>query len=148
MEYQVNGIAVGHGDDVLQLFDAVASVHVGRHQQTEALVRGRPDTDHQLVIDECAAALDLELPEPVRQSARQVLVAIGVDPDGPIRRLDAGQPTIERLKRIDRLQAVSDQAKDRAVDVASTTIDVASRGLAKARSWLRKRQDDSGGESE
>ena len=68
MEYHVNGVTVGHGDDVLQLFDAVASLHVGRHQQTEALVRGRTDTDRQLVIDECAAALDLELPEPVHQS--------------------------------------------------------------------------------
>lgn len=144
MKYQLAGKTIGYGDDVLQLFDAVAASHVGRHQQTEALIRGDDDTDRRLVIDECAAALeDDRLTEPVRQCAREVLKAIDVDPDGAIRRLDAGKPTIERLQRLDRRQEVMDRAKERATEAASTGLDAASRSLNRVRSWLKRGQEGS-----
>jgi hypothetical protein len=148
MEHRINGRTVGHGDDVLQLFDLIAATHIGRHRQTEAAVRGCDSIDRQLVIDECAAALTTDTAtEPVRECARQALLAIDVDPDGPITRLNAGEPTLERLRRADRVRETVDRAKQGATTAASTGIDAATRGLDRAaRRWLERSSRSGGSE--
>ena len=51
MRYELDGREVGWGDDVLQLFDSAAGHEVGRHRQTEALVRGEEPAARALVCD-------------------------------------------------------------------------------------------------
>lgn len=141
MRYELHERVVGWGDDVLQLFDVAQTSDVGRHRQVEALLRGDEDVDLRLVMDECALVLDEpSLAEPVRDCARQVLLAVGVDPDGPIRRDDAGTPMIKRLKRVDRRALAVGKVKQAATGVANGPRTVTSREVDRAQMWLKQRR--------
>ncbi|MEX2375151.1 MAG: hypothetical protein WD942_06135 [Dehalococcoidia bacterium] len=141
MRYELNGRAIGWADDVLQLFDAAQEQDAGRHHQTEALLRGEEDIDLRLVMDECALVLDEpSLAEPVRDCARQVLLALGVDPDGPIRRDDAGTPMLKRLKRIDLRDRAVDKVTQTTSDAATGVLDATSRRVDRAQTWVKKRR--------
>lgn len=131
MEYTVHGHAVGYGDDVLQMLDIAEATSIGRHRQTEAILRREDEVDRQLVVDECVVVLDsADVADPVRGVAVAILKALDVDPDGPIRRLDAGTPTLERLKRADHRRERMEVAKEAAADAGSTAIDAAKKGLS------------------
>lgn len=137
MEYRIQDHIVGHGDDVLQLYDAIAEAWIGRHRQTEALVSGDVEVDRQLVIDECALALSHDgLSEPVKNCARRVLEVLGVDREGAIRRLDAGLPTVEKLRQVDRRRRIVDEARGRTENAANTTVDAARQSYEKAKNVL------------
>lgn len=144
MRYELDGREVGWGDDVLQLFDRAAGHEIGRHRQTEALVLGEEDVDLRLVMDECALVLDdPSLAEPVRACARKVLNAVGVDPDGPIRRDNAGKPMLRRLKRADiRARAVGKVTKATS-DAATGALDATSRRVGRAQFWVKERRRQS-----
>ena len=147
MRYELHGRTVGWGDDVLQLFDVAQSREVGRHRQTEALVRGGEDVDLRLVMDECALVLyDLSLAEPVRNCAREVLLAVGVDPNGPIRRDDAGTPMLKRLKRIDVRDRAVGKVTQTTTDAATGALDATSRRVDRAQTWVKERRKSSKGE--
>lgn len=144
MRYELDGREIGWGDDVLQLFDNAAGHEVGRHRQTEALVRGEEDVDLRLVMDECALVLDdPSLDGPVRECARKVLLAVGVDPDGPIRRDDAGTPTLKRLKRADLRDQAVGKVTQTTSDAAAGALDATSRGVGRAQSWVKERRRSS-----
>ena len=144
MRYELDGREVGWGDDVLQLFDSAAGHEVGRHRQTEALVRGEEDVDLRLVMDECALVLDDEsLAEPVRDCARKVLVAVGVDPHGPIRRDNAGTPMLKRLKRADIRDRAVGKVTQTTSDAAAGALDATSRGVGRAQSWVKEHRRSS-----
>ena len=141
MRFELRDRVVGWGDDVLQLFDAAQTNEIGRHRQTEALLRGEDDVDLRLVMDECALVLDdASLADPVRECARQVLLAVGVDPNGPIRRSDAGTPMIKRLQRVDLRNRAVSRTTQRARYVADGTRLAASEGFDRAQVWLRGRR--------
>ena len=144
MRYELHERVVGSGDDVLQLFDVAQASDIGRHRQTEALVRGHDDVDLRLVMDECALVLDdLSLAEPVRQCARKVLLAIGIDPDGPIRRESPGTPTLKRLKRTDRRNRAVGKVTQNATEAATGALDATSRGVDRAQAWIKDRRSAS-----
>ena len=141
MRYELHGRTVGWGDDVLQLFDVAQSHEVGRHRQTEALVRGGEDVDLRLVMDECALVLDdPSLAEPVRNSAREVLLAVGVDPSGPIRRNDAGTPMLKRLKRIDLRDRAVGKVTQATTDAATGALEATSQRVDRAQTWMKDRR--------
>jgi hypothetical protein len=141
MRYELHGRTIGWGDDVLQLFDVAQAQEIGRHRQTEALVRGEEDVDLRLVMDECALVLDdLSLAEPVRDCAREVLLAVGVDPSGPIRRDDAGTPMLKRLKRIDLRDRAVGKVAQGTSDAAAGALDATSRGVDRAQAWVKERR--------
>lgn len=134
MEYRIGEDLIGHGDDVLQLYDTIAETWVGRHRQTEALVAGDADVDRQLVIDECALALTREdLSDPVKACARRVMEVVGADVENAGPRLDAGIPTREKLKQVDRRQRILDSARSRTEEAASGTVDAARQSYDKAK---------------
>ncbi len=147
MRYELHGRTIGWGDDVLQLFDVAQAQEAGRHRQTEALVRGEEDIDLRLVMDECALVLDdPALAEPVRDCAREVLLAVGVDPNGPIRRDDAGTPMLKRLKRIDLRDRAVGRVTQTTSDAAAGALDATSRGVDRAQSWIKDRRKASDGD--
>ena len=141
MRYELYGREVGWGDDVLQLFDVAQEHDIGRHRQTEALVRGDEDVDLRLVMDECALVLDdTSIARPVRDCACQILLAVGVDPDGPIRRDDAGTPMLKRLKRADLRDRAVGKATQTTANAATGALDATSRGVDRAQTWLKERR--------
>jgi hypothetical protein len=147
MRYELHGREVGWGDDVLQLFDVARGHDIGRHRQTEALVRGDEDVDLRLVMDECALVLDdTSIAAPVRDCARQVLLAVGIDPAGPIRRDNAGTPMLKHLKRADVRDRAVGKMTQTTADVAAGALDATSRGVGRAQSWVKGRRKTSGGE--
>lgn len=144
MRYELHGREVGWGDDVLQLLDVAAGHEVGRHRQTDALVRGEEDVDLRLVMDECAVVLDdTSIAGPVRDCARQVLLAVGVDPDGPIRRDNAGTPMLKRLKRADLRDRAVGKVTQTTSDAAAGALDATTRGVGRAQSWVKERRKSS-----